>query len=297
MSRIDEALKRASELAEGPRPVTDRVRSDKRETVLTDYPLEEARGQHLLVPESRSELELRPARFFDRTEAAFQGKLVLNGARQSLPVAVEQYRRLAATLHELQVERGLKTVMVTSAVPQEGKTLTVANLALTLSGSYGRRVVLVDADLRRPSVYKVFGISNDSGLSDTLRGRGPDLTIEEVLPRLSVVPGGTPDANPMAGLTSDRMRGLLEDLAARFDWVLLDAPPVGLLPDGQLLARLARAVIFVVRAGTTPFQVVERAMTELGRDYIVGTVLNRAAEDTVPATGYYSHYYRTQDSG
>ena len=95
--------------------------------------------------------------------AALQGKLVVSS--QTSPVAVEQYRRLAATLHGIQGERGLKTLLVTSAVPQEGKSLTVANLALTLSESYKRRVLLIDADLRRPSIHGLFGLPNVTGLT------------------------------------------------------------------------------------------------------------------------------------
>ena len=117
-------------------------------------------------------------------------------------VAVEQYRRLAATLHGLQVERGLKTLMVTSTVPEEGKTLTVANLALTLSESYKRRVLLIDADLRRPSIHQVFGLPNVTGLSDGLRSDRGQLPVLEVSVCLSVVTAGQPDANPMAKLTS-----------------------------------------------------------------------------------------------
>src|SRR5215211_470254 len=85
------------------------------------------------------------------------------------PVAVEQYRRLAAVLHQTQVERGIKVVMVASAKAAEGKTLTAANLALTLSESYGRRVVLIDADLRRPALSRLFQLPNGSGLSENLR--------------------------------------------------------------------------------------------------------------------------------
>ena len=83
-------------------------------------------------------------------------------------MAVEQYRRLAGAMHEMQLTRGIKTLMVTSAIPHEGKTLTVSNLALTLSASYGREVLLIDADLRRPMVHDVFGVENREGLGEVL---------------------------------------------------------------------------------------------------------------------------------
>lgn len=205
-------------------------------------------------------------------------------------VAIEQYRRLAASIHELQVDRGLKTLLVTSALPQDGKTLTVVNLALTLSESYKRRVLLIDADLRRPSVHELFQMRNASGLSDALRSANAELSVREVSPRLKILPAGNPDANPMAGLTSERMRVLLAEAEKSFDWVLLDAPPVGFMPDAELLARLTGAVLLVVGAGKTPHSLVERTINDLGRERIVGVVLNRVEERLLPTERYYQEY-------
>jgi capsular exopolysaccharide synthesis family protein len=227
-------------------------------------------------------------------DAALEGRLIVSAATS--PVAIEQYRRLAATLHGLQVERGLKRLMVTSSIPAEGKTLTIANLALTLSESYKRRVLLIDADLRRPSVHSVFGLPNLVGLGEGLRSERSQLSLLEVSPYLSILPAGHPDANPMAKLTSDRMRALLEEAGATFDWVLLDAPPVGLMPDANLLARLTDTVIFVIAAGSTPYTLVERAMADLGRECILGTVLNRVEAHTLPTNAYYERYYRPEPS-
>jgi capsular exopolysaccharide synthesis family protein len=203
---------------------------------------------------------------------------------------LEQYRRLAAVLHEAQLEKGLKTVMVTSAVPREGKTLTVINLALTLSESYARRVLLIDADLRKPSIHEVLGTPNDRGLSDVLRSDRLEPNIIAVSPRLSFIPAGSVRDNPLAGLASARMRTLVDDFATRFDWVLLDAPPVGLLPDAQVLGRVAQASVFVIRAGVTPYPIVDRAISELGRDCIIGTVLNGVDENSLLTPDYYGHY-------
>ncbi len=221
--------------------------------------------------------------------SALDGKLMAGDAVAS--VSVEQYRRLAAAMHELQLERDLKTLMVTSALPREGKTLTVTNLALTLSGSYARRVLLIDADLRRPSVHEVLNLSNTAGLSEALRSERSELPIRQVSPMLTVLTAGKAENNPMALLTSARMLRLLEESSVQFDWVLLDAPPVGFMPDAGLLASMTRAVLFVIGAGSTPYQLVQRATAELGRDCIVGTVLNRIDEQNIPATGYYGDYY------
>jgi protein-tyrosine kinase len=298
MSRIDEALKRASVDDASVRELTgEPVVRRPDESSLERYPRE---GGASVERPSRFELAAtRPvaaprtsARGLAPTNAAMEGKLIVSA--ETSPVAVEQYRRLAATLHGLHVERDLKMLIVTSSVPDEGKTLTVANLALTLSESYKRRVLLIDADLRRPSIHDVFGLPNVSGLSDSLRPERGRLSLLEVSPFLSILPAGQPDANPMAKLTSQRMKTLLGEAGETFDWVLLDAPPVGLMPDANLLARLAEAVIFVIAAGFTPHALVDKAIADLGRDYIVGTVLNRVEERTLPASDYYHRYYRPE---
>jgi capsular exopolysaccharide synthesis family protein len=205
---------------------------------------------------------------------------------------MEQYRRLAAALLEAQSDSGLKVVMVTSAVPQEGKTLTVVNLALTLTESYGRSVLLIDTDLRRPSIHEVLGLPNEKGVSDVLRSDSLDSSMVHVSSRLSVLTSGRVEHNPLAELSSDRMRRVIEDASARFDWVLLDTPPVGVLSDAQLVGRLAQAAVFVIRAGSTGFPVISKAIDQLGRDRIIGTVLNGVDEQQIGGAGYYNDYHR-----
>jgi protein-tyrosine kinase len=208
----------------------------------------------------------------------------------SSAVAIEQYRRLAAALHQAQTEQQLKTVMITSAVPDEGKTLTAVNLALTLSESYERRVLVIDADLRQPSLHDALALANSRGLSEALRDGGP-LQFVELSNGLSVLTAGTPDRTPLAGLTSARMVEILEECAARFDWVLIDTPPVGVLPDAQVLGRLVGAVLFVIGAGSTPAAAVERGIAELGgAEAVFGIVLNRVEQRRIPSANYYGHY-------
>jgi Mrp family chromosome partitioning ATPase len=134
-------------------------------------------------------------------------------------------------------------------------------------------------------------VPNVQGLFEVLQAKLPRLPILEVAPLLDVLTAGRPNADPMAVLTSDRMRLLLAEASASYDWVLLDAPPVGIMPDAALLAGITGASLFVVGAGSTPYKLIERAVTELGRERIVGTVLNRIAPENIPATGYYESYY------
>lgn len=231
----------------------------------------------------------------DRLQAlgiAQPGKLVVSP--DTAPIAIEQYRRLAAVMYQAQANRRVKTAMVTSAFAAEGKSLTAANIALTLSESYRRKVLLVDADLRRPTLHDTFQIPNLAGVSDWLRGEGqgerrlPPLV--EITQHLALLPGGRPSNDPMSGLTSERMRHLLAMASERYDWVILDTPPVAFLPDGHLLSAMVDTVLLVVVAGRTPAPAVQRAVEEIGRDKIIGVVLNRARADSLKAYGQASYY-------
>lgn len=285
MSRVDQALRRASEhtsrnLAHAEHPeVADAagLHLYPWETGPVGSPLESA------APLPRATIvapRLRERRPVGPGYLAVERTLVVN--ERANPLAIVQYRRLAGALHDLQAARGLKTVMVTSALPSDGKTLTVANLALTLSESFARRVLLIDGDLRRPSVHTLFRLRNERGLSDVLLSESEDLPLQELSSNLSVLPAGRPDSNAMAAVTSDRMEDLIDKRADQFDWILLDAAPVPFMPDAQLLARITGAVLFVIAAGSTPYPLVVRAMAALGPDSVIGTVLNRVANDAIP---------------
>jgi capsular exopolysaccharide synthesis family protein len=158
-------------------------------------------------------------------------------------------------------------------------------------------VLLIDADLRGPSVHGLLGISNRSGLQEVLRDNSQELPLVQVSPTLSVLTAGQADSTPLAGLASERMRLLLDDCASRFDWVLIDVPPVGLLADAQILGHLTGAVILVIRAGSTPHALVERAIAQIGRESIVGTVLNGVEDRSIYGNTYYGKYYRNGANG
>ena len=210
---------------------------------------------------------------FTRTESASWSP-VPAGERN---VAVEQYRRLAAALIQAQVERGVRVIMVTSSVAQEGKSLTVANLAVTLARSYQRRTLVIDADSRAPSLHAIFRVSNAYGLTDYLRAaedvQVPAIQLQDAL---TLLPAGRPTMDPMGGLTSARMARLIADAAETFDFTLIDTPPAAQVPDAGILAQLADATLLVVGAASTPHAVIKRAVAVLGKERILGTVLNRA---------------------
>jgi len=210
-----------------------------------------------------------------------------DGADRAL--AVEQYRRLAAALHQAQAARGTKLVLITSADPGEGKSLTACNLALTLAESYRLRVLLVDADFRRPTLHGVFGGQPASGAGGG-RNLPFGLAAVQASPRLTVLVSSGPVADPTAALTSDAMKTLLEQARAGFDWVIIDTPPIGLMSDAKLLADMTDGAIVVVQAERSPYPDALRAIETLGRDRVLGVVLNRL-RDVARRYHYYSGYY------
>lgn len=217
-------------------------------------------------------------------------KLVVGGTAETN--LVEQFRRLAAALHHAQRQSGDRTVMIASAVEAEGKTLTAANLALTLSHSYQRRVLLIDADLRRPAIHELFQLDNRIGLGDVLKSASVKLPVQNVSPTLWVMTGGRPVPDPMSGLVSDTMRQILTDAAEQFDWVVVDTPPVALLPDANLLAAMIDVALLVVRANSTPYPLVTRAVEAIGTSRLLGIVLNRTERSEIAGGyGYYSYGY------
>jgi protein-tyrosine kinase len=228
---------------------------------------------------------------FETLPTTLSRKVVTDSAM--VPASREQYRKLAGALHAAQRTGSLKVVMIASAVAGEGKTLTATNLALTLSESYQRSVLVIDGDLRRPSIHQVFGFDGSPGLTECLAT--PDerrLPLHRVSERLTVLTAGRASSDPMAGLTSDRMHKLIAEAREVFDWVIIDTPPVGVLTDANLLAAMVDATLLVVKADTTPYYLVQRAVDAIDRERLFGVVLNQATR-TTPAYGYqyYQAYY------
>jgi capsular exopolysaccharide synthesis family protein len=241
-------------------------------------------------PEREARVERRSARPGGKLDSPAADRLV--GSANAGPLAVEQFRRLAAALIHARAERYLKSILVTSPAPGDGKSNVAVNLALTLSESYQRSVLLVDADLRRPMLHSVFGVENTPGLTEAL---SPDnhrsVATVEINAALTLLPAGRPEASPLGGLSSDRLKHLLADAAARFDWIIVDSPPVGMLADARLVSEAIDGALLVVRAGVTLFPDVEAAADTLGHERILGIVLNAVEPEEVRGESYYRHYY------
>jgi protein-tyrosine kinase len=207
------------------------------------------------------------------------------------PASREQYHKLAATLHNAQAVSGVKSIMIASAVAGEGKTLTAANLALTLSESYQRRVLLVDADLRRPSLHRLFGMRESTGLGADVASPPQALRLRQMTPRLGILASGVPSPAPIAELTSERMRRVIQDARQAFDWIIVDTPPLTLLADASLLASVIDGVVLVVKAGSTPLDLVRRALEAIDRKKVLGVVLNASRRPQTDPDGYADYYY------
>jgi capsular exopolysaccharide synthesis family protein len=202
--------------------------------------------------------------------------------------AVEQYRRLGAALIHAQAERGVRTVMVTSPVGSEGKSLTTANLAVTLARSYRRNTLIIDADQRAPSQHEIFRVANARGLTDHLHDEEGPAPIIQLQDGLTLLAAGRPTSDPVGGLTSARMKRVIADASAAFDFTLIDTPPAAIVPDAGLLLAIVDAAILVIAAGTTPFDMIQRTVAGLGKERILGTVLNRAKQTS---NGRYEYGY------
>jgi capsular exopolysaccharide synthesis family protein len=294
MSRVDEALRRAAEQADsamggaaGADVAVDMLPDEMTTFPAEDSPAAATDSSSTLLAESPE--SSAPSELFTHVDQQFAEKVVVD--KGITPAAREQYRQLAARLHGRQVSDGVKVVLVVSAVSAEGKTLTSANVAMTLSESYQDRVLLIDGDLRRPSLDRLFGLRAARGLSDGLFASAEHkLPIHRVSERLTVLPAGRPNPDPMAGLKSARMQQIIEEAREHFDWVIIDTPPLVSLPDARLLARPADGVVLVVRAESTTHALVQRAVDAVGRDKILGVVLNGATQDAFSDYGYGSYY-------
>jgi capsular exopolysaccharide synthesis family protein len=199
------------------------------------------------------------------------------------PVA-ELFRTLRTNIQFAGVNKVIQTLMVTSASLGEGKSTVIANLAVTTAQS-GKRVLLIDADLRKPTQHQIFQIPNGSGLTHLLIKQAQ---VEQVIHPigdlwLDVIPSGPVPPNPADLLGSQRMKELLEQLRQEYDMILIDAPPVLAVTDPQLLATFVDGVLLVIRAGKVKREDAKKAMTLL--DYVeanvIGSVFNYKKMDSI----------------
>lgn len=211
----------------------------------------------------------------------------------------EAYRTLRTNVQFTSVDSETKRIMVTSAGPQEGKSTTVANLAVSMAQA-GKSVLVIDADLRNPTQHKLFGLDNWEGLSVALvQDHGyrdyRDYVRETAVPGIMLLTGGPIPPNPAELVGSKRMKHLIEELSAQFDLVLIDTPPVIAVTDAAILAQEVDGVILVLAAGEVHKEYAQRAKEMLDKvgAKILGAVLNKA--DLKTSEHYYYYYHGSGD--
>jgi capsular exopolysaccharide synthesis family protein len=204
--------------------------------------------------------------------------------------AAEAIRLLGVRLRDLRRIRPLKKVLITSTIPQEGKSTISANLACVLAQAPDQKTLLVEGDLRRPSLSQMFGIQKRRGIRDWLRG---DISLSADICHLEeagfwLLPAGDATNDPIELLESDKLPTMMKQLATWFDWIIIDSPPVLPLADTSVWMRLADGVLLVTRQGTTEKRQLQKGLVALDSTKLLGALLNGSM-----ASAYSGYYYRS----
>lgn len=291
MSRIYEAIQRA-----------DRERNALQEVDVRHSAEASIEPCIVEVPEIRSELDLEKIKH--RAWKPVDTSLPTLG---NVGASIEQFRSLRARVDQLRIQASIKTILVSSGMPGEGKTFIAANLALSMARNAQNSILLIDGDLRRGTLHKLLGAPNLPGLADYLAGTAEVMTVLQrcVVPEtlnsgaahgishLTFVPAGVSTDNSSEVIASTRMRNLITLLAPHFDWIVIDSPPVLAVSDAVELARAADAVLLVARGADTPFDVAQRTQAAFSNSRVLGFVLN--AVKKVPRHHSYSYYYGREE--
>ena len=201
--------------------------------------------------------------------------------------AVEAFHLLGVRLRRLRAERPLKKVLITSTIPQEGKSLVASNLACTLALRTQQKIVLLEGDLRRPTQSKIFGIGDHPGICEWLKG---ERSLRESIYRLDgagiwMLPAGSEASNSLELLQSGKLTAMMNQLAAWFDWVIIDSPPVLPLADTSVWTNLVDGILLVTRQGTTEKRQLQRGLEALDSQKMIGAIMN--CSESVARSDYY----------
>jgi capsular exopolysaccharide synthesis family protein len=225
-----------------------------------------------------------------RVLVPLQSRLVCVTDKESL--AAEKFRFLAVRIRQLQQSRRLKTVLITSSVPQEGKSMVAANLACTLARRAQQRILLVEGDLRRPSLAKMFGLGRIPGICEWLQGECNATNSIYHLdgPGFWILPAGSTPRNPLEVMQSGTLSALMDQLRAWFDWIIIDSPPVLPLADTSVWMRLADGILLISRQGTTEKRQLQSSLEVLEKSKLIGALMNCS---TNKVNSEYYYQYRT----
>ena len=224
---------------------------------------------------------------------------------------VEQFRSLRSRVYQARYEAPLKTILLSSGSPSEGKTFVAANLAMSLARNSVNNILLIDGDLRRPTLHSLLGAPNEPGLSEYLAGTAElnaimqrdrnSKTVETAsvgsVSNLTFIPSGKCGDNSSELVANHRIEELIATVSPHFDWILIDSPPVLVVTDAVELAHAADAVLLIARGGSTPYDVAQRTQAIFSNSRILGFVLNDVDVEDAPHRGSYYHYYGGSEAG
>ncbi len=305
MSRIHDALRRAeeerlsgvvSEPQEDALPApTVGIPSSYADAVLAE---DGVAGTAAVRAETAAELPSTADAFLSKLQqpswSPDMSKLLFMNGNSHIAVGTEEFRTLRARLYQARTKRPVKTLLVASAMPGEGKSFVSANLAQVLARQQGRRTLLIDADLRWSRLHNIFGAPSGPGLTEYLAG---EVDEQKIIQRSSnenffFIPGGRSASNPAELIGNGRLKQLLERIGPMFSWIVFDTPPAVPVSDASRLAEICDGVVLVVNAGVTPFDVAQKARQEFKDKPVLGVVLNRVAPKHTYSAYYYSSYER-----
>jgi len=188
-----------------------------------------------------------------------------------------------------------KTILITSALPGDGKSFVTSNLGIGIARGIEEHVLLIDGDIRRPSIHRRFGFDHVNGLSDYLV-EGDDIApilLKTPIDKLTILPAGDPPSNPTELMSSKKMKALVEEVKSRYDdrYILIDSPPPSMASETNAIAQYVDAIIIVACAGKTPRDAIEETIDKIGREKLIGMVLNQADRSSTKYYGYEKSYY------
>jgi capsular exopolysaccharide synthesis family protein len=219
-------------------------------------------------------------------------RLVSVGKEESL--GAEKFRFLAVRLRHLRQTRPLKKILITSSIPQEGKSTVAANLACTLARRKQQKTLLLEGDLRRPTLAERFGLDRTPGLCEWLSGQTKSINVYRLESLgLWVLPAGAAPENPLELMQSGKLAPLMTQLEAWFDWIVIDSPPILPLADASMWSRLADGILLVTRKGKTEKKQLLRGLETIEKSKLLGALVNSSAN--AAHTDYYQRYSSPAD--
>jgi capsular exopolysaccharide synthesis family protein len=295
MSRIHEALKKAEQERAMSQPTREAAPS------VLDAPLEQAgvftAAATMVAPNPA--LPSSPESLLSRcrqTNWTPDPKTMLFFSGEEHLAGMEEFRTLRSRLYQAREKQPLSKLLITSALPKEGKSFTASNLAQVIVRQRGRRVLLLDADLRNPQLHQCLGAEPGPGLCEYLRSEIDEFSIIQRGPmeNLFLIPAGRNTGNPAELLANGRLKFLLSRLETMFDWIIVDSAPAVPVSDAALLANFCDGVLLVVRSNSTPIDAARKAKKEFAERNVVGVVLNGISPELSPYANYYYAAYGSE---